>query len=406
MEQEKPFPVLMITELFLPTKGGTAVSFDDDFRRLGGKEVHIVTAAVPGAREFDRTHPNTVHRLRLGRVPWLKPESLAMYLKILFKSLALLVANRFDAVFAGRALPEGLIALIVGRLAGLPVLIYAHGEELTGWGRGWKFKTMCFAMRRADALLSNSDFTRDTLVDLLGVEPGRIALTYPTVDEARFRPGLPCDDLRAGLGLRPGQPLILSVGRLMRRKGFDNVIRALPRLVAQGIDAHHAVIGIGEDFEYLQSLAIELEVSDRVHLLRHVPYEDLPRWYCACSLFAMPNRDIRGDTEGFGLVYLEAAAAARPALAGIAGGTGSAVLDGVTGLRVDGENLDAIVWGLTQLLANAAEATRLGRQGRKRVLEFFTHQRRVDQLRSLVRRGRYRPRERAGRQAAERAPRA
>ena len=404
MEPENKTPVLMLTELFLPTKGGTAVSFDDDFRRLGGNEVHIVTADVPGGREFDRTHPNTVHRLQLKRVAWLKPESLVMYAKFLFKSLALVATNRFDAIFAGRALPEGLVALVVGRLAGLPVLIYAHGEELTGWGRGWKFKAMCFAMRHADALLSNSDFTRDTLVNLLGVETGRIALTYPTVDETRFQPGLPCDDLRAGLGLRPGQPLILSVGRLMRRKGFDSVIRVLPRLVEHGIDAHYAVIGIGDDREFLQRLAMEQGVSDRVHLLGHVPYEDLPRWYGACQLFAMPNRDIGGDTEGFGLVFLEAASASRPALAGIAGGTGSAVVDGVTGLRVDGEDVGAIARGLARLLTNEAEAERLGRQGRERVLEFFTHQRRVDQLRSLVRRGCYPADRGPGERAARRSP--
>jgi len=69
----------MLTELFLPTKGGTAMSFDDDFRRLGGKEIHVVAADVPGAAEFDRTHPNTIHRLRLARVPWRKPESIVMY---------------------------------------------------------------------------------------------------------------------------------------------------------------------------------------------------------------------------------------------------------------------------------------------------------------------------------------
>ena len=389
MSQEQS-PYLMLTELFLPTKGGTAVSFDDDFRRLGGKEVHIVTADVPGAREFDRDHPNTVHRLALKRVPWLKPESLLMYAKFLFKSLSLVATHRFQAVFAGRGLPEGLVALLVGRLVGLPVLIYAHGEELTGWGRGWKFRAMCFVMRRADALLSNSDFTRDTLVDLLGVDPGRIELTYPTVDDERFRPGLPCDDLRAGLGLRPGQPLILSIGRLMKRKGFDTVIRALPRLVAQGIDVHYAIIGIGDEFVYLQGLAKEFGVSGRVHLLGHVPYDELPRWYCACDLFAMPNRDIGGDTEGFGLVFLEAASAGKPSLAGVAGGTGSAVVDGVTGVRVDGEDLDAIARDLARLLTNRAEAETMGRKGRERILDFYTHQRRVDQLRSLARRGRYR----------------
>ena len=245
-------------------------------------------------------------------------------------------------------------------------------------GRRWKFKVMCFAMRHADALLSNSDFTRDTLVTLLGVEAGRIALTYPTVDETRFRPELRCDDSRAGLGLRPRQPPILSVDRLQRRRGFDNVVRALPVLVEQGVDAHCAVIGIGEDREYLESLVNELDVAGLVHLLGHVSYDDLPRWYCVCNLFAMPNRDVNGDTEGFGLLYLEAASAGKPALTGIAGGTGSAAVDGVTGLRVDGEDLDAIARGLARLLKNDAEAERLGRQGRERVLDFFTHQRRVD----------------------------
>jgi len=379
----------MLTELFLPTKGGTAVSFDDDFRRLGGKEIHVVTADVPGAREFDRAHPNTIHRLTLKRVPWLKPESLLMYAKLFLKSAVLAARHRFVAIFAGRVLPEGLIAWAIARVTGKPVLIYAHGEELTGWGRGRKFRTSCFVLQRADAILSNSDFTRDTLVNLLGVAPGRVAVVYPTVDEERFRPNLPSDDLRTSLGVAPRQRLILSVGRLMQRKGFDNVIRVLPTLRQQGIDAHYAIIGIGEDDDYLQRLAGELGVADRVHLLGHVSYEDLPRWYCASDLFAMPNRDINGDTEGFGLVFLEAAAAGRPSLAGTAGGTGSAVEDGVTGLRVDGEVPAAIAQALQRLLSDPAAAREMGRRARERVLANFTHQRRVDQLRQLALRGRF-----------------
>jgi len=389
MPSELKTPLLMLTELFLPTKGGTAMSFDDDFRRLGGKEIHVVTADVPGAAEFDRTHPNCIHRLRLGRVRWLKPESILMYSKLFLKAATLVATHRFVAIFAGRALPEGFVAWAVARLSRRPVLIYAHGEELTGWGRGLKFRTMCFVLRRADALLSNSDFTGETLVKLIGVEPGRVELVYPTVDEERFRPGLASDDLRAAIGVAAGQKLILSVGRLMRRKGFDSVIRALPLLQQQGIDAHYAVIGIGEDLEYLRSLAAELRVTERLHLLGHVSYDDLPRWYCACDLFAMPNRDIAGDTEGFGLVYLEAAAAGRPAVAGTAGGTGSAVVDGVTGLRVDGERVDAIAQALARLLCNTEEAALMGRRGRERVLENYTHHRRVDQLRQLALRGRY-----------------
>lgn len=380
---------LMLTELFLPTKGGTAVSFDDDFRRLGGKEIHVVTADVPGAAEFDRSHPNTIHRIALQRVPWLRPESLLMYAKLFTKTASLAVRHRFVAVFAGRVLPEGLVAWVIARLLGRPALVYAHGEELTNWGRGRKFALMRFVFRHADAVLANSDFTRDTLSGLLGVDPGRIAVVYPTVDENRFRPGLAAADLRASIGVTVGQRLILTVGRLQRRKGFDNVIRSLPWLREQGIDAHYAVIGIGEEQGYLQQLAAELGVADRVHLLGHVSYDDLPRWYAACDLFAMPNRDIAGDTEGFGLVFLEAACAGKPAVAGTAGGTGSAVIDGVTGLRVDGERLEAIAQALARLLSDRNEAHQMGLNGRKRVLENFTHQRRVAELRELALRGRY-----------------
>jgi phosphatidylinositol alpha-1,6-mannosyltransferase len=170
----------------------------------------------------------------------------------------------------------------------------------------------------------------------------------------------------------------------MRRKGFDQVVRSLPYLTQRGLDVHYALVGIGEDWDYLRGLANELGVSDRLHLLGHVKAEDLPRWYNACTLFAMPNRDIQGDTEGFGLVYLEAGACEKPVLAGVAGGTGSAVVDGVTGLRVDGEDLDAVQRAIASMLLDPAMANEMGRKARERVRANFTHERRVGQLRSLV----------------------
>ena len=377
-------PLLMITELYLPTKGGTAVMFEDDCRRLGGRSVHVVTAAVPGDADFDIGHVNSIHRLNLKRYEWLRPESLAMYARMFVTSARLSLANRFAAVLAGRALPEGMVAWAVGRLARSKVILFAHGEELTGWGRGRKFQAMCFALRHADAVLANSDFTRDTLVSLIGVPPAKIVMAYPVVDAERFRPGLPCDDLRAGIGLGAGQRLILSVGRLQRRKSFDQVVRALPGLVARGIDVHHAIVGIGEDRDYLERTATELGVRDRLHLLGHVAPDDLPRWYNACDVFAMPNRDIEGDTEGFGIVYLEANACAKPAVAGITGGTGSAVEDGLNGLRVDGDSVAAVEEGLARLLQEPALAQRLGQAGRERVLAGFTPQQRVALIRRLV----------------------
>jgi phosphatidylinositol alpha-1,6-mannosyltransferase len=376
--------LLMITEVFLPEKGGTAVSFDDDFRRLGGKEVHIITKEVPGAVEFDRGHPNTIHRLCLRRHAWIRPESAVMYGKLFLRSLRVALGSGVRAVFAARALPEGLVAWAVGRLVGKPVLTYAHGEEFTTWGMGGKFKAMRFALRHADWVLPNSEYSRQVLIELLDVDPARIALCLPTVDEERFQPGLPSADLRAAVGLSDGQRLVLSVGRLKRRKGFDNVIRALPALVSQGIDVHYALIGIGEDQEYLEGLVRDLGVAERVHFLGHVSYEELPRWYGACDLFAMPNREVNGDTEGFGLVFLEAAASGKPAVAGRAGGTGSAVVDGETGLRVDGEDVEAIARAIGRLLADPQEAKEMGRRARERVLKSFTHAGRVALLERLA----------------------
>jgi len=376
--------LLMLTELYLPTKGGTAVMFEDDCRRLGGRAVHVVTAAVPGDAEFDIGHPNRIHRLNLQRYEWMRPESLALYLRMLATSLRLAVRHRFAAVLAGRALPEGLVAWGIGRLRRSKVLIFAHGEELTGWGRGGKFRAMCFALRHADHVIANSDFTRDTLRTLIGVPAEKIVMAYPVVDAERFRPGLPHDELRQGIGLAPEHKLILSVGRLQRRKGFDQVVRALPGLVARGIDAHHAIVGKGEDWDYLEQLAASLGVRERLHLLGHVEPEDLPRWYNACDAFAMPNRDIEGDTEGFGIVYLEANACARPAVAGQTGGTGSAVEHEVNGLRVDGTRTESVEGGLARLLQDEALAQRLGQAGRERVLAGFTPERRIALIRRIV----------------------
>ena len=209
---------------------------------------------------------------------------------------------------------------------------------------------MCFALRHADTVLANSDFTRDTLISLIGVRPERIVDGLP--DRRRATLQARTAFRRPSRGHRPhaGQRLVLSVGRLQRRKSFDQVIRALPGLVARGIDVHHAIVGIGEDWDYLRGLASELGVRERLHLLGHVEPDDLPRWYNACDLFAMPNRDIEGDTEGFGIVYLEANACAKPAIAGLAGGTGSAVQDGLNGLRVDGDSVPAVEAGLARLL--------------------------------------------------------
>ncbi len=361
---------LVITELFLPTKGGTAVWFDEVYRRIGDSRTHILTADVPGAGEHDKDHPNTVHRLNLTRVAWLRPESLGMYLNLFRRALRLAVTRRFTAIHAGRALPEGFVAWLVARLTFHKVVVYAHGEELTTWGTGGKFKAMRFVLRRADVVIANSEYTRSELLKL-DVRAERIILINPGVDTERFRPGLECSDLRLSIGLRADDKLLLSVGRLSRRKGFDMVIKAMPRLLADGQPVHYALIGIGEDYEYLAQLARDNGVAEHVHMLGHVSPTDLPRWYNAADVFLMPNREIDGDTEGFGMVFIEAAACGRATIAGLAGGTAAAVIDKVTGLRVEGGSLEAIHDAITCILDSEDLSEQFSRAGLARARSEF-----------------------------------
>lgn len=362
---------LVITELFQPTKGGTAVWFDEVYRRLGDKTTHILTADVEGAVEHDRLSPNTVHRLGLRRYGWLRPESLPVYIEFFVKAVSLGLQHRFDAIHAGRVLPEGLVAVRAGQVLRLPVVIYAHGEEITTWRHPRRVKAMTKAYRAADTVIANSEFTRDLLLDL-GVCAERIRVIHPGVDTHQFRPGLDGSAIRQSLGLNEQSRLILSVGRLSRRKGFDHVIQALPALVARGLDVHYAIGGKGEDAEHLQALRAASPCPERIHLLGGVSAEQLPLWYAACDVFAMPNRDVGNDTEGFGMVFIEAAACGRTSLAGFAGGTGSAVLDGKTGLRANGDSVDAIAASLYRLLADDAYRNMLAGQAQQRAHEEFS----------------------------------
>lgn len=374
--------LLVITELFLPTKGGTAVWAAEVYKRLGGKEIHIVTADVPGADEVDAVHPNTIHRLDLKRVPWLRPESLAMYLRFFFKSLSLAITRRFDAIHAFRALPEGLVAWAVARLTFRPVVVYAHGEELTTWGRGRRRRPMVFALRHADQVIANSEHTRGTLLEM-GIAANRISLIYPGVDISIFRPELDTTGLRESLGIGTDEKMVFSVGRLSRRKGFDQVIRATAQILQEGVPLHYVLAGIGEDESYLVELVREHELQERVHMIGAVEPEDLPRWMNAADLFAMPNREINGDNEGFGMVFIEAAACGKPVLAGQAGGTGAAVIDGQTGLRIDATSLENVKQGLIRLLSNVDEAGEMGRCGNSRVLKEFSWERVAEKTRDL-----------------------
>lgn len=361
---------LFFSEIFSPTRGGSAVWFDKVYSLLGDSRTHILTAKVPNDEQYDSGYPLTVHRLRLERKPYLKPESLPMYLRFLVHGLRLGVTNKFHSVHAGRVLPEGLVALVVARLIRRPCLVYAHGEEITTWTQPAKQRFLRFVYCHVDAVIANSRFTQQLLLDM-GVSPARIHLIHPGFDDSLLKPGLETGPLRESFGLQ-GKKVILSVGRLSRRKGFDSVIRALPMVLKNEPQAHYALGGIGGDADYLKALVAEVGVDEHVTFLGELSDEDLPYWYNLCDVFIMPNRKVGEDTEGFGMVFIEANACGRPAIAGLAGGTGDAVIDGETGLRVDGESLNSISEGICRVLGDPQFAKMLGDNGLNRAREGFS----------------------------------
>ena len=146
---------------------------------------------------------------------------------------------------------------------------------------------------------------------------------------------------------------------------------------------HYVIAGIGDDAEYLDGLIAEHHLHGKVHRIGAVSEADLPRWLNACDVFAMPNREINGDNEGFGMVFIEAAACGKPSLAGMAGGTGSAVLHNQTGLRVDGNDIQAVADGLRHLLQQPELTATLGQAALQRVEQEFAWERVAEKTRQL-----------------------
>jgi len=154
-------------------------------------------------------------------------------------------------------------------------------------------------------------------------------------------------------------------------------------LRAEGLPVRYVIGGIGEDTAYLDALIDENRLQSAVHRIGAIAEADLPRWFGACDAFVMPNREIDGDNEGFGMVFIEAAACGRTSLAGEAGGTGSAVLHGVTGLRVDGTSVDAIADGLRTLITQPDRRATLAAAALQRVQNEFAWERVADKTRQL-----------------------
>ena len=288
------------------------------------------------------------------------------------RAIRLLVRERgIEKVFFGAAAPLGLLSHSLRRAGVKKIIALTHGHEVW-WAKLWPFS---WAMRRigsgVDALTYLGDFTKKAISRSLKEDDASAMVRIaPGIDTEHFAPDSTADELKRELDLE-GKRVIVSVGRLVHRKGQDTLVEALPHILEKYPDAHLLFVGVGPHLEYIHKRAIQLGVLSHISFVGRVQYSELPRFISVGEIFAMPSRSrLAGlEVEGLGIVYLEASACELPVVGGLSGGAPDAVLEGETGYSVDGLNPAEVARAINELLADPVKAKAMGRRGRQWIID-------------------------------------
>jgi phosphatidyl-myo-inositol dimannoside synthase len=366
---------LLVTNDFPPKLGGIQSYLYELWRRLPPDETHVLTTSYRAAAEWDAAQPFGVERVRqrvLLPVPALGRRVDAMARE-----------SDADVIFLDPVLPLGLL----GReLHAAPYVVVAHGAEVNVPGRLPGGRSLVRrVLRRASGLVAAGEYPARVAARAAGT-PLATLVVPPGVDTDRFRP-LRADERAAArrhFGLAADRPLVLGLSRLVPRKGFDVLIDAVA-----GTDSsvQLAVGGAGRDAKRLEARAVERGIAERTTFLGRVPEEDLARVYGCADVFAMLCRERwRGlEAEGYGIVFVEAAACGVPSVAGRSGGSHEAVVDGQTGFVVDPHDAAGARAALERLLGDDALRARLGAAARTRAEDELPYERQVARLLPVTR---------------------
>jgi phosphatidyl-myo-inositol dimannoside synthase len=346
---------LIVTNDFPPRRGGIQSFVHALATRLPAGTVTVYAPAWEGAAEFDAEQPFPVIR---------HPTSLMLPVPAVWRRAAAIAREHgCDTVLFGAAAPLGLITPALRRAGVTKVVAFTHGHEA-----GWAALPGARALLRrigdeVDVLTYLSEYFRVRLARALSPEAAkRMVRLAPGVDMTTFRPGAGGAAVRDRLGL-VGRPVVICVSRIVPRKGQDTLIRAWPQVLAEVSDAALLLVGDGPYAPDLRRLAQRAGVGDSVVFTGPVPWPELPGYYDAADVFAMPCRTRRAglDVEGLGIVYLEASATGLPVIGGDSGGAPDAILDGESGYVVhDGPDVAARV---IELLRDPGKARAMGQKG-------------------------------------------
>lgn len=370
--------VLVVTNDLPPQVGGIEYYVDQLCRGLvaAGDEVMVYASDQRDAAMWDRDAPYRVVR---------EPATTLLPTPRVTRHVQR-TADLFDpdVIVFGAASPLGLMGPTLRRSIGVPYVAFTHGLEVSTARMPGGRRLLRRIGSQAAAITFVSGWCEDLLMPAFGPGPLYRRLA-PAIDPEEFHPGVDGSAVRARYGFGD-EPVVVSVARLVERKGQDQLIRALPLLRRRVPGSRLLIVGDGPNLGQLRKMAAAEGVTEHVTFAGRVSDEELPAHFAAGDVFAMPCRERRGglEVEAFGIVFTQAQAVGRPVVAGDTGGVSDSLEDGVTGLLVDGASVSAVGDALAEILGDPERATLMGAAASDFVARGFTWQRRVDDLRGLL----------------------
>ncbi len=361
---------LFITTIFRPATGGIELCLSNIIQRLPKRRAVVLTNKNGDeSQSFDKSQKYPIYRKRL-EMHFLKPKWLASP----FFALQIALKEKVEFVQATHGFASYIAAWSLKKLLGLPYFVWAYGLDILAMQ---KSKMLYYFVKRiykeACGGIANSKFTKQEM-SRLGLPQEKISVVYPGVDGSYFKPGLAVEKVRKKYHIPAEKKILLSVSRLVSRKGFDLVIRALPTILEKFPHTIYLLGGKGPDEARLRTMVTKSsdpKIQEAVKFIGFVPDQDLPSLYNLADVFLMPSRQINEDVEGFGMVFLEANACECPVIGGKSGGIPEAIIDGKTGFLVDPGDPQDLASKVIKLLSDDTLRKRMGQIGRQRVLKEF-----------------------------------
>jgi phosphatidylinositol alpha-1,6-mannosyltransferase len=366
--------ILLLAQSFPPPSAAGSVQYlANIFSALPPQTAVIVTSNTQPvlAKEFDARFPQRI--IRLSFIPHVTDGYRASRLKrasryILWPLTAgwFIFRERPQVVHIGEYNAAAIAALFVAKLLRIPYVLYTYVEELTYITlRPMHLRLLRRVVRNADAIITVSDYSIGVLREL-GADLSRIHKVLPAVGRRKLVVAIEkVEALRTRYLLRDCR-VLLTVGRLIERKGHATVIEALPTIQKSFPEARYVIVGAGPEENKLVKLVRESGLGDCVLFAGGVNDEELASWYEICDIFVMPHRslpEIR-DTEGCPTVFLEASAHGKPVIGGRDGGVADAILQDRTGFIIDGTDASKLAESVCYLLKTPELAARMGAAGR------------------------------------------